>query len=109
MNYRIAATYSKIAATHYKIVATLNKTSAILYKSITIHYKIVAIQYKIASTLYNTLAVKKNCSLLVQIVAWFAAVGTSLSHSWLGSESKDTVTMFNLHFCLIFRCSLRAI
>ena len=52
-----------------------------------------------------TLAVKKNCSLVVQIVIWFAAVGTSLFQSSSGSGSKETVTMFNQHFCLIFRWS----
>ena len=56
-----------------------------------------------------TLAVKKNCSLVVQIVTWFAAVGTSLSQSSSGSGSRDTLTMFNLHLCLIFPCSLRVI
>ena len=55
-----------------------------------------------------TLAVKKNCS-LVQIVTWFAAVGTSLAQSSSASGSRDTLTVFNLHLCLIFRCSLRAI
>ena len=57
----------------------------------------------------NTLVVKKNCSLVVQIATWFATIGTSLSQSWSGSGSRDIATMFNLHFCLIFWCSLRAI
>ena len=38
----------------------------------------------------NTLAVKKNCSLVVQMVTWFAAVGTSLSQSSSGSGSRDS-------------------
>ena len=45
----------------------------------------------------------------MQIVTCFAAVETSLSQSSSGSGSRDTLTMFNLHLCLIFRCSLRAI
>ena len=56
-----------------------------------------------------TLAVKKNCSFVMQIVTWFASVGTSFSQSSSGSGSRDTLTMFNLHLCLIFPCSLRAI
>ena len=46
---------------------------------------------------------------MVQIVTWFAAVGASLSLSSSGSKSSDTLTMFNLHLCLIFWCSLIAI
>ena len=57
----------------------------------------------------NALAVKKNCSIVVWIVTWFAAVGTNLSQSSSGSGSRYTLTMFNLHLCLIFRCSIRAI
>ena len=50
-----------------------------------------------------------KCPLVVQIVTWFAAVRTSFSQSSSGSGNRDTLTMFNLHLCLIFRCSLRAI
>ena len=57
----------------------------------------------------TALAVKKNCSLVVQKLTWLAAVGTGLSQSSSSSGSRDTLTMFNLHFCLIFRGSVRAI
>ena len=56
-----------------------------------------------------TLAVKKNCSLVVQIVTWFAAVRTILSQSSPGSGSRDNLAMFNLHLFIIFWCSRRAI
>ena len=44
----------------------------------------------IINLLLITLAVKKNCSLVVQIVTWFAAVGTRLRQSSSGSGSRDT-------------------
>ena len=52
---------------------------------------------------------KKNCSLVVQIVTWFTAVGTSLSQSSSDSGSRDALTMFSLYLSLIFRCCVEAI
>ena len=64
-------------------------------------YKILITDLYIYIYIY-TPVVKKNCSHLLQIITWLAAVGSSLSQSSSGSGSRSTLTMFNLHLFVIF-------
>ena len=101
----------KIKRLPRSIEDTLKYWKASELPSFLLYYGLPTLYGLIPDNYFNhyTLAARKNCSLVVQIVTRSEAVGTSLSQSSSGSSSRDTLTMFNLHICLIFRGSVRAI